>query len=124
MGVQISDVFQAHVVGWQQALNCDDAMGIAPSTRRWRNGDFRPTYAAAIASPGAIPNPVPYVADFAELRYTTPRPFYCSARIVSTTPVRPGKAAYFNPHNWYFFGLPDASTLPLNRISVPLNWNW
>jgi hypothetical protein len=120
MDVQISDVFQAHVVGWQEAMNCADA-----NTRRWVFNDF--AFDLPDASGRSIANPVPYVADFAELRYTTPRPFYCTADIpdYNTNPVRPGKVAYFDPHNWFFFSLPNGQlNFPPSRISVPQNWNW
>lgn len=86
-------------------------------------------YWYAAAAQTQMLNPVPYIADFAELKFTTPRPFYCSPRIFSTIPARPGKVAYFDPHHWYFFTMPnmlasDFLTLPVDRIYVSPDWNW
>jgi hypothetical protein len=109
------------VVGWQEAMDCDVAMGIS-STKRWKINDFKLNYQQAVTA--NVPNPVPYIADFAELNYTSPRPFYCSAYIYQPLTSYRGKAAYFNPHNWYFFTIPNTLTLDLNRVYVAPDWNW
>jgi len=109
----------ALVIGWQEALSCPLVI-TPPQPQHATIVNFASSYQKAID--GGIVNPVPWIADFAELYYPTPRPFYC------TPYLAPGTPNWFYAHNWWFFSMPgsltNSLTIPTSELYIDPNWNW
>ncbi|KAB2892952.1 MAG: hypothetical protein F9K28_10695 [Bacteroidetes bacterium] len=110
------------IVGWGPLEQCQDAIDTEFGFKMVKSGDgsdYPNTVFPDIAS--AYVNSVPYMVDFSGIsndkrRQTPkPRPFYCSYYDDLTTLAADG--SYFRTdHAWFFFTMPDALVLPVNRM--------
>jgi hypothetical protein len=111
-----SDAHGLLVVGWQEGIGCQIALDTVTTTLTFYS-------TASQASINNIINPIPYVVDFNRLQRPSARPFYCTAY-----PDPSGRVAsnenFFNPHDWYFYSMPDSIQITLSQFYVSPNWQW
>jgi hypothetical protein len=104
-GELVGDYHGLLVSGWGDLINCPD---ISESS-------------SLFVFP--IKSFVPYVVDFSgngknnSFQVSWSRPFYC------TSYVKPN-SKNFVLHDWTFFSLPDAVTIPPEKVFVPTDWSW
>jgi hypothetical protein len=118
------------VVGWAKIQTCADALARINNNNwvAYENGTLYRNYGEAYSNPGDIPRTtsqgiakvVPWVADFKRLQRSAPRPFYCT-RYQNDQLVPNG---YFQPHDWWFFRMPDSVHYTMNEVYINPSWNW
>src|SRR5690606_34289004 len=94
----------------------------------YENGNLYRSYDEAYNDPNNVPRTtsqgiakvVPWVADFNRLQRSAPRPFYCT-RYQNDQLVPNG---YFQPHDWWFFHMPELVHYTMNEVYINPNWTW
>jgi hypothetical protein len=118
------------VVGWAKIETCANALARINNNDwiTYENGNLYRSYDEAYNDPNNVPRTtsqgiakvVPWVADFNRLQRSAPRPFYCT-RYQNDQLVPNG---YFQPHDWWFFHMPELVHYTMNEVYINPNWTW